>query len=426
MIRSLFIINSAGDVVIEKHWRGLSSRLIVDHFVTEIAKYSSPKEVPPVVTHPRYSLVNLLHDNLYLIAVVQSESPPLLAIEFLKRVVDVLCGYFKVVTEDSLKDHFTTVYMVLDEMCDNGLPFQTELNTLQELVNPRSLGSVFLESLDKLPTELLATQLGSSVSGQLPAGAAGTFVPWRRAGVKYANNEIYVDIIETIHAIVDSNQMLITAAVDGAVQVNCKLSGTPDLTLSFQNSRILDDVSLHPCVRYMRWEQNRVMSFVPPDGQFTLFSYRVNTGVDLPVYCKPQITWDARSGVGRVTLMVGSKGGDTTRTIEDVTITIPFPRGVTGATLTSPVGTIEYDDATRVAVWRIGRLPRDSPQLNGTVAFGGAAPDSKPVLTVDFKIIGFASTGLKVDALTLHGESYTPWKGVRAQTRGGPDFQIRS
>ena len=29
------------------------------------------------------------------------------------------------------------------------------------------------------------------------------------------------------------------------------------------------------CVRLARWERERVVSFVPPDGRFTLMSYRV-------------------------------------------------------------------------------------------------------------------------------------------------------
>ena len=39
-------------------------------------------------------------------------------------------------------------------------------------------------------------------------------------------------------------------------QIDCliKLSGMPDLTLSFVNPRLLDDVSFHPCVRFKRWE----------------------------------------------------------------------------------------------------------------------------------------------------------------------------
>lgn len=39
-------------------------------------------------------------------------------------------------------------------------------------------------------------------------------------------------------------------------QIDCciKLSGMPDLTLTFVNPRLFDDVSFHPCVRFKRWE----------------------------------------------------------------------------------------------------------------------------------------------------------------------------
>lgn len=36
----------------------------------------------------------------------------------------------------------------------------------------------------------------------------------------------------------------------------------------------LEDVRLHQCVRLTRFEQDRTISFVPPDGDFELLSYR--------------------------------------------------------------------------------------------------------------------------------------------------------
>lgn len=43
-----------------------------------------------------------------------------------------------------------------------------------------------------------------------------------------------------------------------------------------QNPRLLDDVSFHPCVRFKRWESERILSFIPPDGNFRLLSYHVS------------------------------------------------------------------------------------------------------------------------------------------------------
>ena len=36
--------------------------------------------------------------------------------------------------------------------------------------------------------------------------------------------------------------------------------------------------------RYKRWEAERVVSFVPPEGIFQLMTYRVREGVVLPLY----------------------------------------------------------------------------------------------------------------------------------------------
>lgn len=44
----------------------------------------------------------------------------------------------------------------------------------------------------------------NSVSSVLPSGQLSN-VPWRRADVKYTNNEAYFDIIEEVDAIIDKN-----------------------------------------------------------------------------------------------------------------------------------------------------------------------------------------------------------------------------
>jgi AP-1 complex subunit mu len=42
----------------------------------------------------------------------------------------------------------------------------------------------------------------------------------------------------------------------------------------------LEDVKFHQCVRLSRFENDRTISFVPPDGEFELMSYRLNTQVN--------------------------------------------------------------------------------------------------------------------------------------------------
>lgn len=67
---------------------------------------------------------------------------------------------------------------------------------------------------------------------------------------------------------------LVKCEIYGEVQVDSHLPGLPDLTLSFSNPSILNDMRFHPCVRFRPWESDQILSFVPPDGEFKLMTYR--------------------------------------------------------------------------------------------------------------------------------------------------------
>ena len=41
----------------------------------------------------------------------------------------------------------------------------------------------------------------------------------------------------------------------------------------------LEDVKFHQCVRLSRFENDRTISFIPPDGEFELMGYRLSTHV---------------------------------------------------------------------------------------------------------------------------------------------------
>jgi AP-3 complex subunit mu len=61
-----------------------------------------------------------------------------------------------------------------------------------------------------------------SVSAVLPSGQLSN-IPWRRSGVKYANNEAYFDVIEEVDVIIDKNGATVFAEIQGYVRVafNC-------------------------------------------------------------------------------------------------------------------------------------------------------------------------------------------------------------
>lgn len=306
--------------------------------------------MPPIIATSQYYLISIYRDDIFLLATTTRETAPLTAIEFLHRVFEILEEYFGSVDEETIKDNFSTVYQLLEEMMDYGYPLTTEPNALKAMIKPPSV-------MQRLTTNVIG---GSSVSDVLPDGTISN-MPWRKTGVKYTQNEIYMDIIEEIDAIVDKNGTIISSEVSGVIAANSRLSGVPDLSLTFEDPSLIDDCSFHPCVRYNRFEREKVVSFVPPDGAFELMRYRVHTGgnVAAPCYCQPQLSFtEYAANQANISLVLGLKTthslkfGSARKTplvVEDVVIVIPFTRLVRTTNLKVTVGTLLFDEATKVS-----------------------------------------------------------------------------
>uniref|UniRef100_A0A3P9PZL5 AP-3 complex subunit mu-2 n=6 Tax=Cyprinodontoidei TaxID=8087 RepID=A0A3P9PZL5_POERE len=372
MIHSLFLINASGDIFLEKHWKSVVSRSVCDYFFEAQERATEPENVPPVIPTPHHYLISVLRHRIYFVAVIQSEVPPLFVIEFLHRVVDTFQDYFGVCTEAAIKDNVVVVYELLEEMLDNGFPLATESNILKELIKP--------------PT-ILRTMV-NTITGST-----------------------------------------ITAEIQGVIDACVKLTGMPDLTLSFMNPRLLDDVSFHPCVRFKRWEAERILSFIPPDGNFRLLSYHVSSQnlVAIPVYVKHNITFREGSSQGRFDLTLGPKQ-TMGKAVESVLVSSQLPRGVLNANLNPSQGTYTFDPVTKLLTWDVGKInPQKLPSLKGTMNLqaGASKPDENPTINIQFKIQQMAISGLKVNRLDMYGEKYKPFKGIKYMTKAGK-FQVRT
>jgi AP-3 complex subunit mu len=375
-----------------------------------------------------------------------TEMPPLMATEFLVRCADVFAEYFESCSAMAIRSHFVTVYQLLEEMVDSGMPTTTETNILKELIPP--------------PT--VVSRLNSAMGGGVPAaavlphgGGGGSAVPWRRADCRYANNEIFFDVVEAVDATLDSEGRLLAGGVYGEVHAVARLSGMPDLTLTFANSGLLDDVRFHPCVRYARFAADRVLSFVPPDGPCKLMSYKVRDPptpmggrgmmgavppLPLPLYVKPQFSFSEASG--RISLMVGPRM-DMRKPVEGIVIRVPLPVCVASIDVQANHGGVGYDEKSKVILWDLGTIPKDrTPILSGVLQLdrsrtgdfgevgGGGVVDAATAknkmlwdealsIEVSFKVFGANVSGLSVDALHLVNEQYKLYKGVRYTTMSG-------
>ncbi|KAG0053065.1 AP-3 complex subunit mu-2 [Gryganskiella cystojenkinii] len=425
MIESLFVLSPTGKVIIEKHWHDLIPRRVVDYFNDQVTKAMAAGEdvtredVLPILSSPTYQLINIYRDGLTYLSPVTKEVDPMMVFEFLHRIPDILQEYFGQVSETVIKENFVTVYQLLEEMMDDGYPLTTEPNALKEIVPAPNI-------LNKVVNTLGAT---TSVSTRkMPSGMSN--LPWRKAGVKYTRNEILFDIIEELDAIVDSTGKAVSCEAHGNIQTNSRLSGMPDLTLAFVNPRLVDDCSFHPSVRFNKWETDKVLSFVPPDGHFRLMSYRVNlpSQQNLPIQVKPSINIGANGGKFDISVSLRNTDG---KPVENVVLTLPLHKSTNSLTAHCNVGQYMFDPVGKVLRWEIGKIvPRErAPVISGSFGFvagsSEAATNAGYNIGVEFLIHSHSLSGLKVAKLKVFNEGYEPYKAVRTLTKAGR-YQVRA
>jgi AP-3 complex subunit mu len=468
MIQSIFILSPTGEVLIERHFRGVvTSRSVCDTFwdrasesVNHHGGVSSTTSllrneqhyntVPPVMEVPESDqgtlyLISILRDGLSYLAVCPAEASPLLILEFLHRIANIFVEYFgSPADESAIKDNFSTVYQLLEEMVDYGWPLTTEPNALKAMIRPPTVMSKLLQTTN-------------TVSEELPSGTVSN-MPWRAASVHYTQNEIYMDILEEVDAIVNSSGKVISSDVSGSIQCQSHLSGIPDLLLTFKDPALIDDCSFHPCVRYSRFENDQVVSFVPPDGNFELMRYRIRPeqtrNFNPPFYCHAQWSYSdppnnsggssssdinptkngkivLQAGITSLSSLIFSASHKGPLQVEDVSVSIPFPKQTrTTAKFQVNMGTVQFDEAAKVARWTLGKMDvsrKASLNCSFTVATSKSADEDSlesPNLSLNWKIPLASVSGLSVSGLTVTGEAYRPYKGVRNITKSGL-FQVR-
>jgi len=62
-----------------------------------------------------------------------------------------------------------------------------------------------------------------------------------------------------------------------------------DTTKAGKPSIAIDDCTFHQCVRLSKFESDRAISFIPPDGEYELMRYRTTKDISLPFRVIPLV-----------------------------------------------------------------------------------------------------------------------------------------
>ncbi|KAL7005748.1 clathrin associated protein complex medium subunit [Cystobasidiomycetes sp. EMM_F5] len=412
----------------------------------------------PIITLGSTSFFHVRHLNLYLACVTKTNVNAAMVFEFCYRVINIGRSYFGKLDEESVKDNFVLIYELLDEILDFGYPQNSETDTLKMYITTESVKS---------------EQAVREESSKITIQATGA-TSWRRADVKYRKNEAFVDVIESVNLLMSGKGTVLRADVDGQILMRAYLTGTPECKFGLNDKLVLDrkaaqrntstlsgpepsaveldDCQFHQCVKLGKFDIDRTISFIPPDGEFELMRYRSTTNVNLPFKVHPIVEEIGKTRV-EYTIQVRTTFSPKLNA-SNVVLKIPTPLNTATVDIKVTLGKAKYNPSDNTIVWKYAlvippcpymspdiltfcaatnRIPRIQGQADVTftanltrTATTHQKPWSRPPISVDFQVLMFTASGLLVRFLKVFEKSnYNSVKWVRYLTKSNGTYQIR-
>jgi AP-2 complex subunit mu-1 len=299
-------------------------------------------------------------------------------------------------------------------------------------------------------------------SSKITQQATGA-LSWRRSDIKYRKNEAFVDVIEDVNLLMSATGNTLRADVNGQIVMRAYLSGTPECKFGLNDRLLLDpaqvstattgrtnstnnngtgkskarraaagsvtleDCQFHQCVKLGRFDTDRIISFVPPDGEFELMRYRATENVNLPFKVRPIVR---EIGTTKVEYSVAIRANyDSKLFATNVVLRIPTPLNTAKTTERTSQGRAKYEPEQNNIVWKIARFSGESEYVLNAEAILTTMTHqkawSRPPLSLSFSLLMFTSSGLLVRYLKVFEKNnYSSVKWVRYMTRAG-SYEIR-
>ncbi len=301
---------------------------------------------------------------------------------------------------------------------------------------------------------LTSSRTPDSSASQITMQATGA-LSWRKSDIKYRKNEAFVDVIESVNLLMSATGTVLRADVNGQIIMRAYLSGTPECKFGLNDRLLLDgdslsnlpsgnrvgvkatkaaagsvtleDCQFHQCVKLGKFDSDRIISFIPPDGEFELMRYRATENVNLPFKVHAIVNEISKTKVEYSIAIRANFGAKLFAT--NVVIKIPTPLNTARTTQHSTQGKAKYEPSENIIVWKIPRFSGGNEYVLSAEAqltqMVNQKTWSRPPLSVNFSLLMFTSSGLLVRYLKVFEKgNYSSVKWVRYMTRAG-SYEIR-
>ncbi|SCU92143.1 LAFA_0F08306g1_1 [Lachancea sp. 'fantastica'] len=396
---------------------------------------------------------------------VTRQPNPLEPLTFLEIFESTLLNYFdkERLPISKIVNNQDRIALLLNSMVDANEPAILDLNKLKEIVPSREDLSKVLSSTASTLSNRIQTRDSLQVrtpglqsdSGTTPRSSDHQVVSWRTPGVKHSNNELYVDMIEKIHVILQKNTKgnrfnVVRAVLEGSVEMRSRLTGDPLIALNLDLAgHDLGIPALHECCEAHRHTQKlNELHFIPPDGKFRLMQYSIdletiaNRSKVLSNIGLVSVHYDTGLGTmgDEFEIRVNIASSQHTKHVENLIIDVSFSAPSVLAAQTSASacklkvlrnthGHFENSIDNLSGHWIFDKETHTGtlPILRGCLEHATPIQMKSLMLTVTFSNKGELPSGLRVQSVNILSgmpRNITPFKGVKYQAKTG-DYQLR-
>jgi AP-4 complex subunit mu-1 len=283
-VSQFYILSARGDTIINKDYRGDIPPGSQEIFFRKM-KFWGKGDAPPVFNEGGMNFLFMKKNGLYFVATTKCNISPSLILELIDRLTKIFKDYCGVLTEEAIRKNFVLIYELLDETLDYGFAQGTSTEILKSHVHNEPIATdASVHTAFNIPS--MKSNFKSSTAVRKPIAVTGD-------QAKKGENEIFCDILEQLNVVFNAGGQVLNSSIEGRIQMKSYLAGNPELRLALNEDLVigkgnqqsygavvLDDCNFHDCVQLDEFERERVLHFVPPDGEFTVINYRI-TGMTI-------------------------------------------------------------------------------------------------------------------------------------------------
>ncbi|XP_013407888.1 AP-4 complex subunit mu-1 isoform X2 [Lingula anatina] len=429
MLSECILISSKGEVLVDKQFRQDVCKSSSGGFIAKV-KGDSAARIPPHFMEGDIHYYYIKRSGVYFVATTKgTEVSSILVIEILSRVYHLCKDFCGVINTDTIKANMVLIYELLGEVLDFGYAQLMSASKLKPYVQSEP---VLVKS--EGTQDVMVPGLFGLERRVAPSHAADKPVIRSRQDQEKRNNEIFVDIVERVTAVVDADGSLSRAEVSGQVNMKSFLAGAPvikmglseDLTITKgkqkgYNKVQMDDCSFHPSIDLKEFDNNRVLGIKPTEGELVVMTYHIGGEnlINLPFRLTHRIEFSSTRNL-ELHLKLRCELAPSAHAVNvGLKIHVPRETGRITQQFSCPGQSAILKQEEKCMLWQIKRIEGGSEAAS---RFMLISQDKKLLnseevgpATLDFELSNHVCSGLKVRFLRVfeREHSYLPQRWIR-------------